>query len=46
MNLGGMRLKLLGILYAGPQHTATGEIEIVNVPVKQQPVAILNLKSC
>jgi hypothetical protein len=45
MNLGGMRLKLLGILYAGPQHTATGEIEIVNVPVKQQPVAISRIPS-
>jgi hypothetical protein len=45
MNLGGTRLKLLGILYAGPQHTATGEIEIVNVPVRQQPVAISRIPS-
>jgi V8-like Glu-specific endopeptidase len=36
----GSRLKLLGILYAGPQHTATGEIEIVDVPVAQKPVLI------
>jgi len=40
MKLGGLRLKLLGILYAGPQHKTTGEIEIVNIPVRQQPVAI------
>jgi hypothetical protein len=34
------RVKLLGILYAGPQHTATGEIEIVDVPITQRPVLI------
>jgi hypothetical protein len=45
MNLGGIRLKLLGILYAGPQYTATGEIEIVNVPVKKQPVVISRIPS-
>ncbi|MGI8654549.1 MAG: S1 family peptidase [Pyrinomonadaceae bacterium] len=37
--LGSSRIKLLGILYAGPQHTATGEIEIVNVPTQQRAVA-------
>lgn len=36
----GSRLKLLGILYAGPQHTASGKIEIVNVPTRQEPIAI------
>jgi len=35
----GSRIALLGILYAGPQHTATGEIQIVNVPTQQKPVA-------
>ena len=34
-----------GNTYAGPQHTATGEIEIVNVPVKLQPVAISRIPS-
>lgn len=38
--MGGVRVKLLGALYAGPQHTATGEIRIVNVPTKDAPVAI------
>lgn len=33
------RVLLLGILYAGPQHTVTGEIEIVNVPTKQKAIA-------
>ena len=40
LNLGSTRIKLLGILYAGPQHTATGEIEIVDVPVAQRPILI------
>jgi hypothetical protein len=29
----------LGVLYAGPQHTATGEVRIVNVPTQQRVVA-------
>lgn len=37
--LGSPRLILLGILYAGPQHTATGEIRIVNIPQIQLPTA-------
>lgn len=34
------RIKLLGILYAGPQHTASGEVKIVDVPVAEKPIAI------
>lgn len=40
MVMGGLRLKLLGLLYAGPQHTASGEIRIVNVPTQQRAIAI------
>lgn len=40
LTLGSTRVKLLGILYAGPQHTATGEIEIVDVPITQRLVLI------
>lgn len=36
----GVRTKLLGVLYAGPQHTATGEVRIVNVPTQQQAIAL------
>ncbi|MCL6600070.1 MAG: serine protease [Alicyclobacillus macrosporangiidus] len=32
------RLLFVGILYAGPQHTATGEIQVVDVPTAIQPV--------
>lgn len=38
--IGGVRLKLLGVLYAGPQHTATGEVRIVNVPTQQRAIAV------
>jgi hypothetical protein len=37
--LGAGRLKILGVLYAGPQHTVTGEIQIVTVPTVDKPVA-------
>lgn len=36
----GSRIKLLGILYAGPQHTATGELEVVEVPTKNKPISV------
>lgn len=36
----GSRLKLLGVLYAGPQHTIEGEIRIVKVPTMERPVAV------
>jgi hypothetical protein len=38
--MGGTRIKLLGILYAGIQYSATGEIEIFDVPVTQRSVLI------
>jgi hypothetical protein len=36
----GSRVMLLGTLYAGPQHTTTGEIIIVNVPTDTKQVAV------
>lgn len=38
--IGAKRLLLMGTLYAGPQHTATGEVRIVNVPTSQVPIAV------
>lgn len=38
-NIGGTRIKLLGLLYAGPQHMASGEVRIVNVPTQQRAMA-------
>ena len=38
--LGAPRIKLLGILYAGTQHTVTGEIRVINIPVRQEQIAL------
>lgn len=38
--IGGSRVHLLGILYAGPQHTVEGEIRIVEIPTVNKPIAI------
>lgn len=40
IQLGSSRIKLLGTLYAGPQHTATGEVEIVEVPTDTKAIAV------
>lgn len=41
LNLGEGRLMLLGVLYAGPQLTVTGEIEVVTIPnVQQKALAV------
>jgi hypothetical protein len=36
----GNRIALLGTLYAGPQHTATGEVVVVEVPTDTRAMAI------
>jgi hypothetical protein len=38
--LGGTRIKLLGVLYAGLQYTVTGELQIVAVPTPQDIQAV------
>lgn len=40
LNLGGSRLILLGVLFAGPQHVAQGEIQTINVPLAQIPISL------
>lgn len=40
MYMGATRIVLLGVLYAGPQHSAQGNIQIINVPTAQIPIAI------
>lgn len=39
MTLGQKRVFLLGILYAGPQIVATGEIRTVDIPTTNRPIA-------
>jgi hypothetical protein len=41
--IGGTRIKLLGLLYAGPQHTASGEVRIVNVPTQQRALSFSSI---
>lgn len=36
----GSRIKLLGILYAGPQHTVEGDIRVVLVPTQQKAISV------
>ncbi|BDW98802.1 S1 family peptidase [Maricaulis maris] len=38
-SLGGIRVKLLGVLFAGPQFTAKGEIKVQPVPTNNIPIA-------
>jgi len=40
LNLGGGRLILLGVLFAGPQHVAEGEIQTIEVPLAQVPISL------
>jgi len=40
---GSSRIKLLGILYSGPQHTVEGEIKIVMAPTQQKAVSIAGI---
>lgn len=39
LTLGTSRIKLLGILYGGPQFSAEGRIDVVDVPTKLTPIA-------
>lgn len=39
----GSRIALLGTLYAGPQHTATGEVVVVQVPTDTRALSISSI---
>lgn len=41
----GRRIKLLGVLYAGPVHTATGEIKAVTIPTKDVTMSFSKIPS-
>ena len=43
--VGQSRINLIGILYAGPQHTATGEIKVFPIPTSVQRVAVSRIPS-
>lgn len=39
----GARFSLLGVLYAGPQYSASGKITVVEVPTQATPIAVSNI---
>ena len=39
----GNRIKLLGVLYAGPQHFAQGEVKTVVIPTVKKDIAISSI---
>ncbi len=39
----GTRIKLLGVLYAGPQHTASGEIVLKPIPTQNKPITFTSM---
>ena len=41
--MGSSRIKLLGVLYAGPQHTVEGEVKVVLVPTRQKAVLVAGI---
>ena len=41
--IGPSRVKLLGVLYAGPQHSVSGEVQIVQVPTQNVAVAVSSI---
>ena len=43
LKIGPSRVKLLGALYAGPQHTVSGEIKVVQVPTQNVAVSVSSI---
>lgn len=41
--MGQSRIILLGTLYAGPQQTTTGEIQVIDVPTSQKAISVSNI---
>jgi V8-like Glu-specific endopeptidase len=39
-HVGATRIILLGVLFAGPQHVAEGEIQTIEVPLAQVPISL------
>lgn len=38
--VGGNRVILMGVLFAGPQHVAEGEIKTIDIPLQQRPISL------
>jgi hypothetical protein len=40
VDIGSTRVILLGVLYAGPQHVAAGEVQTIDVPLQQVSISL------
>lgn len=40
MFIGANRVLLMGVLFAGPQHVAEGEIQTIDIPLQQVPISL------
>ena len=38
--MGTNRVILMGVLFAGPQHIAEGEIQTIDIPLQQVPISL------
>lgn len=43
IHLGGMRLKLLGVLYAGPQMSVEGKIQVLPIPTTTKAISMSSI---
>jgi len=43
VKIGASPIKLLGILYAGPQFTVTGDVRVVDIPTVQQTISVATI---
>lgn len=41
--MGASRMRILGVLYAGPQHTVEGEVRVVVVPTQQKAISLAGI---
>jgi len=41
--MGASRIRLLGVLYAGPQHTVEGDVRVITVPTQQKSISLAGI---
>jgi hypothetical protein len=44
-HIGASRVILMGVLFAGPQHVAKGEIQTIDIPLQQVPVSLSRISN-
>ena len=43
ITMGGMKISLAGVLYAGPQHVADGQVVVRPIPTRNEPIAVTSI---